>query len=291
MARPLRVHIPDGIYHVMSRGNAKQRIFITDGQAHHFLVLLASVASRFGVRCHCFCLMPNHFHLLLQPGARPLAGMMQQLNSAYSQFFNRDTGRVGHVLQGRYKGLLVDRETYFLQVVRYIVLNPVRAGLTAHPAGWKWSSYRALAGLADGHSALDPTTVWRAFDEGDATAAQEKFVAFVGQGDGEPPSGSVFIGSDNLAAQVVVAIGSKQAEREFTYAERFAARPSLGKLFEHGIEVRSLDASMREAFWRHAYTLNEIAAFLGCHPTTVAKRIRRRECDPTGDEEQVSQCD
>jgi REP element-mobilizing transposase RayT len=267
----------------MSRGNAKQRIFTSDRQAQRFLVLLASAASRFGVLCHCFCLMPNHFHLLLRPGAQPIARMMQQLNSAYSQFFNRDAGSVGHVLQGRYKALLVDRETYFLQVVRYIVLNPVRAGLVVDPAGRDWSSYRALAGLADCGKVLEPTTVWRTFDDGDVRAAQAKFVDFVGQGDPEPPSEPVFIGSDDLAARVAVVISPQQAEREFTYAERFAGRPSLAKLFENGIEIRSLDASMHEAFWRYAYTLNEIGAFLGCHPSTVAKRIRRSQSDPMVD--------
>jgi REP-associated tyrosine transposase len=234
---------------------------------------------RFGVICHSFCLMPTHFHLLLQPAARPLAPMMQQLNSAYGQFFNRDTGLVGHVLQGRYKALLVDRDAYLLQVVRYIALNPVRAGLVQHPEDWDWSSYRALAGLAECAAVLDPTVVWRTFDDA-VGPAQAKFVAFVGQGDTTLPSGAVFIGSDTLAAQVAKKIAHLHNEREYKYAERFAARPSLATLFADSVEIRSLDASMRDAFWRHGYTLHDIGAFLGCHPSTVAKRIRRGERGP-----------
>ena len=288
MARPLRIHIPDAIYHVISRGNAKQTIFTSDRQADRFLDLLAHATARFGVICHSFCLMPTHFHLLLQPAVRPLAPMMQQVNSAYGQFFNRDTGRVGHVLQGRYKALLVDREAYLLQVVRYIAQNPVRAGLVRHPGDWTWSSYRALAGLAEAAAVLNPTTVWRTFDD-EVASAQAKFAAFIGQGDTTLPSGAVFIGSDALAVQVANRVAHLQGEREYKYAERFAARPTLATLFAHGVEIRSLDESMRVAFWRQGYTPHEISAFLGCHPSTVAKRIRRSERDPRG--ERVSNVD
>jgi putative transposase len=202
--------------------------------------------------------------------------MMQQLNSAYGQFFNRDTGQVGHVLQGRYKALVVDRDAYLLQVIRYIALNPVRAGLVRHPGDWNWSSYRVLAGLTDDSGVLDPTTVWRTFDNA-VLPAQAKFAAFVAQGDAALPPGEVFVGSDELAAEVAMRIAPYQAEREYKYAERFAARPSLATLFAHEYELRSLDASMRDAFWRHGFTLSEISAFLGCHPSTVAKRIKRIE--------------
>ena len=129
MARPLRIHIPHAFYHVMSRGNAKQTIFVGQADYEQFLELLEATSSRFDVRCRAYCLMPNHFHLLLQPRDTPVSCMMQQLNSAYSQSFNRRHDRVGHVLQGRFKSPLVDRDEYLLEVLRYIMLNPVEADL------------------------------------------------------------------------------------------------------------------------------------------------------------------
>jgi putative transposase len=100
--------MPNGIYHVMCRGNAKQDIFVDDEDRMRWLVMLGSACDRFGVRCLVYCQMKNHYHGLLQAGLLPLSRMMQQLNSPYCQWFNRKHGRVGHVLQGRYKAILVD---------------------------------------------------------------------------------------------------------------------------------------------------------------------------------------
>ena len=147
MARPLRVHIPGVLYHVMSRGNARQQIFLDADDYARFLTRLTVTSARFGVRCRAYCLMVTHFHLLLEPNLFPLSRMMQQLNSSYSQSFNRRHERVGHVLQGRFKSPMIDGDDYVRRVLRYIALNPVRAGLVAHPAEWPWSSYRATAGL------------------------------------------------------------------------------------------------------------------------------------------------
>src|SRR5258706_5066069 len=161
MARPLRVHIPGALYHVMSRGNARQEIFVDPDDYQYFLDRLTVVTARVRVRCRAYCLMPNHFHLLLEPGELPLSKMMQQLNSSYTQWFNRRHDRVGHVLQGRPKELLIDRDDYFRRVLRYIVLNPIRASLVEHPAEWPWSSFRATAGLEKPAAFLALDEVWR----------------------------------------------------------------------------------------------------------------------------------
>jgi len=141
MTRPLRVHVPGVACHVMSRGNNKDCIFTDDRDHEHFLELLEDALARFSVHCHVFCLLWNHYHLLVTPDEIPLWRMMQQLNSGYCQWFDRRHDRVGHVLQGRYKGPLVDNAGYFLNAARYIVLNPVEAKLVEHPIDWNWSSY------------------------------------------------------------------------------------------------------------------------------------------------------
>jgi putative transposase len=277
MARPLRLHIPNAFHHVMSRGNAKQVIFTGSPDYEHFLALLATASSRFGVRCLAYCLMPNHFHLLLQPDTHPLSRMMQQLNSGYSQWFNRRHGRVGHVLQGRFKGPLVDRDEYFLQVLRYIVLNPVEAGLVDGPAAWRWSSYRATAGLDEvpGFLALDD--VWDMF-AASGCESQRRFVAFVNAGRGQTASSEAFVsGSDAFRADVAVALERHREVRDFLRRERYAVRPTLDSIFADSHDNVSRRRSMAEAYWRYGYTLREIGQLLGCHVSTVLKQIRRAE--------------
>jgi REP element-mobilizing transposase RayT len=277
MARPLRIHIPHAFYHVMSRGNAKQTIFAADADYERFLELLGVTSSRFGVLCCAYCLMPNHFHLLLQPGAWPVSRMMQQLNSAYSQSFNRVHERVGHVLQGRFKAILVDRDEYFLQLLRYIMLNPVEAGLVDRPDAWRWSSYRATAGLSEAPLFVALDDVWRMFATS-KSAAWRRFVAFVDAGRGQAaPSEAVVFGSHEFRADVAIALQPHRATRDFSRRERYAVRPSLESMFASCHDSSSRHRLMAEAYWLWGYTLREIGIFVGCHVSTVWKQIRRVE--------------
>jgi putative transposase len=294
MARPLRLHIPHAFYHVMSRGNAKQLIFVEAADYERFLELLQSTSSRFGVRCHAYCLIRNHFHLLLEPDIDPLSRMMQQLNSAYSQSFNRRHDRVGHVLQGRFKALLVDRDEYFLQLLRYIMLNPVEAGLVDDPGAWRWSSYRATAGLTEPPSFLALSDVWNLFDVS-VRDAQRRFVAFVDAGRGQiAPSGPVVFGSDTLRADVAIALEPHRDVRDFSRQERYAVRPSLECLLGTAHDRASRLKAMADAYWRYGYTLREIGTLLGCHESTVLRRIRRADAatvshdSPAGGDKSVS---
>ena len=278
MVRPLRLHIPGALYHVMSRGNARQEIFLGAEDYEHFLERLSVTTRRFCVRCRAYCLMHNHFHLLLEPNQLPLSRMMQQLNSSYSQWFNRRHGRVGHVLQGRFKAPLIDRDDYFRRVLRYIALNPVRARVAKHPADWPWSSYRATAGLVEPPSVLALDDVWKAFDPADHGRAQRLYAEFVGGGPsdaGDAPSGRLFYGSSIFARCVGATLTPHRDKHDIVYAERFAARPPLDSLFTDAIDAHALDVSMRDAFEHHGYTLREIGEFIGRHPGTVWRRIRR----------------
>jgi len=277
MARPLRVHIPHAYYHVISRGNAKQVIFTGSADYEHFLELLEATSGRFGVRSHAYCLMPNHYHLLLQPETHPLSRMMHQLNAAYCHWFNRRHDRVGHVLQGRFKALLVDRDEYFLQVVRYIVLNPVEAGLVDSPGEWRWSSYRATAGLADAPSFLTLDDVWRAFDADEGTA-RRRFVAFVDAGLGQSTSSETFVsGSEAFRTNVAAALEPHRDVRDFVRRERYAIRPTLESIFADSHDRVSCRRAMVEAYRRYGYTLREIGRLLGRQPSTILKQICRME--------------
>jgi REP element-mobilizing transposase RayT len=147
MARPPRLHVPGGLYHVIARGNDRRQIFHAARDYRVYLRMLASGLQRADAACVAYCLMPNHLHLLLVVGAKPLSCLMQSVQLRYSQYFNRTHGHVGHCFQGRYLAILCDKDAYLLELVRYLHLNPVRSGLVKDPARWRWSSHRAyLAG-------------------------------------------------------------------------------------------------------------------------------------------------
>lgn len=128
MARPLRLEFPHALYHVTSRGDRREDIFHTDADRQAWLAVLGQVCRRFNWVVQAYCLMSNHYHLLVQTPEGNLSAGMRQLNGVYTQQVNRAYGRVGHVFQGRFKAVLVDEESYLLELARYVVLNPVRAG-------------------------------------------------------------------------------------------------------------------------------------------------------------------
>ena len=142
MARPWRIQFPGAIYHVTSRGNNRQAIYLDDGDRADFLDLLSRGHARFNLQIFAFCLMTNHYHLFLRTPAANLAAALQWLNATYTGRFNRRHHRSGHLLQGRYRSVLVADEAHWLHLSIYLHLNPVRAGLVHDPADYEWSSFR-----------------------------------------------------------------------------------------------------------------------------------------------------
>jgi len=149
MARPIRLEFSGALYHVTARGNARQDIYVDDKDRRYFLETLSYCTKTYHWQCHAYCLMSNHYHLLIETGDANLSKGMRHLNGVYAQYFNTRHKRVGHLLQGRFKAILVEKESYLLELARYIVLNPVRARMLHSASGWPWSSYRPTAGLAE----------------------------------------------------------------------------------------------------------------------------------------------
>lgn len=147
MARPLRLQFPGATYHVFSRGNNRSRIYRTDYDRRKFIDLLGRLREKFAIKIYAYCLMPNHFHLLLETPLPNLSKAVQYLNSTYTAFFNYTHGCSGHLFQGRFKSILVDKECYLLELTRYIHLNPVANGFTRSPGRYRWSSYRSYLRL------------------------------------------------------------------------------------------------------------------------------------------------
>jgi REP element-mobilizing transposase RayT len=159
--------IPGGLFHITTRGNAKATIFHEDRDYEAWLRRLDTTVRDFGWRCHACCVMPNHFHLLVETPQPTRAAGMLVLNGSYARRYNARYTRVGHVFQTPYSAEHVDTDAYFMQASRYIALNPVRAGLRLDPGDWRWSSFRALAGLEPAPDFLCTSFTWRLFESAD----------------------------------------------------------------------------------------------------------------------------
>jgi REP-associated tyrosine transposase len=155
VARPLRIEFPGAVYHVTSRGDRREPIFVDDEDRQSMLSVVEQAMARFDAQALAYCLMGNHYHLVLHTRQANLSRLMRHLNGVTTQNFNRRHGKVGHLFQGRFKAILVDRDSYLLEVCRYVELNPVRAGMVDEPGAWPWSSYRSHVGQADPAPWLD----------------------------------------------------------------------------------------------------------------------------------------
>jgi putative transposase len=180
MARPLRLEYPGALWHVTSRGVEQRTIFLDDHDRRRFLTNIEVVVDQYRWRIYAYVLMSNHYHFLVQTPEPTLSRGMQKIGSVYAEKFNFRHNRVGHLFQGRFKSHPVDGETHLLEVARYIVLNPVRAGMVSTPEDWLWSSYAATAGLRPAPSWLDVETLlheFHCYDRGVACSLYRTFVA------------------------------------------------------------------------------------------------------------------
>lgn len=141
MGRPLRINYPGAFYHVTSRGNERKSIYQTNRDYERFTGYLESATERYGANIHCFCLMTNHYHLLLETPRGNLQSILHHINTGYTNYFNAKKTRSGHLFQGRYRAILVEKDLYALELSRYIHLNPVRAGILEDPIQYPWSSF------------------------------------------------------------------------------------------------------------------------------------------------------
>ena len=205
MSRQLRIDDPGCFWHITSRGNAKGDIVLGDSDRDLFLTLLGNAVTRYHWILYAYALMTNHYHLVLETTQPTLSSGMHWLNAAYAQAFNRRHGRVGHLFQGRFKAFLVDKENYFLEVVRYVVLNPVRAGMVRTPEECRWTSYPATVGDAAAPDWLPLDRVLISFG-GDTPLGRSRFRHFVAEGLGaripwQEVVGQMYLGSEEWVEQ------------------------------------------------------------------------------------------
>jgi len=280
MARPLRIEYEGAVYHITSRGNARAKVFLTDTDRLEFLDVLGHVVSRFGWICHAYCLMSNHYHLLVETPEPNLSRGMQLLNGVYTQRFNRTSRRCGHVFQGRFKAILVEKESHLLELARYVVLNPVRAKMVRSAKDWPWSSYRATAGLSETPDFLTVEWVLSQFGSRPASSMRA-YRRFVSRGRDinvweELRAGSL-LGSDTFVEQLKPQLAEISPDPNVLRRERVAARPTLEKVFSNVRDRKTRDRRIHDAVRAHHYTLQEVADHLGLHYSTISVIAKRED--------------
>lgn len=184
MARPLRIEYPGAFYHVIQRGNERKDIFISEQDRIKFYEYLSTLYTRYKVHIHTYCLMNNHYHLILETKNANLTKAMHYLNTSYTVYFNVKRKRSGHLFQGRYKAILVEADAYLHQLSRYIHLNPVRTGLVKDPADYPYSSYKYFISSNKSPDWLNTGFILSLFDS-NANKARSLYKKFVLEGTGK----------------------------------------------------------------------------------------------------------
>ncbi len=279
MARPLRLEYEGAVYHVTSRGNAGVEIFLDDKDRLRFLEVLGTVVERFGWICHAYCLMTNHYHLLIETPQPSLSRGMKHLNGVYTQGFNRQHSRTGHLVQGRFKSIVVEKESHLLELARYIVLNPVRVKAVRSAKDWRWSSYRATAGQVVPPDFLTIDWLLSQFG-GHRGKAIRAYRDFVKQGKGidvwEDLTAGVLMGSDTFVRSLKPLLKDVVENREIRRDERLATRPTLDELFADATDKPTRNERIHAAVRKHQYKLQEVGDHLGlCYSTisVIAKHV------------------
>lgn len=274
MSRPLRIKVPCGLFHVTSRGDRRESIYLTDVDRHQWLRLFGQVCHRYNWVCHAYCLMDNHFHIVVETVEGNLSAGMRHLNGVYTQWHNRVHDRVGHVFQGRFKAILVQRDSYLLELARYVVLNPVRAGACARPDLWQWSSYRAMAGTEPSPAWLQ--TAWLLSQFGCHPAASTiAYVDHVHAGIGRSSvwadlKNQVYLGDEDFAVHLRQQVLGIVEEIEIPRAQRRTAAPALACF----LAQPSRNHAIAQAYATGCYSLKEIGHAFGLHYATVSRVVR-----------------
>ena len=270
------------MYHVYARGNSRRSIYLDDRDRLKFLEYMGRVSNLFGFIFHSYCLMGNHYHLLLETPEANLSLGMHWLDSCYAGYFNCVHEHVGHVFQGRFQSIVVQRETYLLELCRYIVLNPVRAGLASDPGGYYWSSFRAIAGLGPYHQGIVSSDwVLSHFGDGDGSAARA-YCDFVRGGVDSPSPlkkavGSTVLGDVAFRKRISGIVLSGRSLEEVPIDQRDAFRPALEELFESDgmLSKAERNARIRTGCGEWLYTKTQVAAYCGVSISTVTRICKK----------------
>ncbi len=275
MARPLRLEFAGALYHVTSRGDRRENIYEGADDRFSFLDVLGGVCEECNWVCHAYCLMDNHYHLIIETPDANLSRGMRQLNGVYTQRFNRAHNRVGHCFQGRYTAIHVDKESYLLELARYVVLNPVRAEMVRKAEDWPWSSYGATVGYAKRLDWLETDWLLASFGRTKESAIFA-YKKFIDEGKNQPSPwkelrNQVYLGGEDFVNQMQGLIEGNKDLSEVPASQR---RPKPLTLREYELNAPGRDCAIYSAYRSGGYTLKEIGDYFGLHYARVSRIVK-----------------
>jgi REP element-mobilizing transposase RayT len=304
MSRPLRIEFPGAVYHVTSRGDRREEIYRDDTDRAQFLLVLEQACRRFDARVLSYCLMSNHYHLVLCTRGSNLSLAMRHLNGVYTQAFNRRHQLVGHLFQGRFKAILVDSDEYLMSLCRYVELNPVRARMVQAAGDWPWSSYRVHCGQASAPVWLDEGAL-QAFmlgrevvSEADERMAQRAYQQAVEEAVEraamQGPADSIwatelrqqiFLGNADFVMRMQAQVDERRAKAKQVPQAQRAAPVGLAHWLQQGL---SREQALRAAHERSGISMTQLAKELGVSVGWISKLIQRAEQQERGDKQCAS---
>lgn len=272
MSRPLRLEYAGAYYHITSRGDRRGAIYFRDDDRIEFNRLLAEVTHRCRWRVHAWCQMTNHYHLLVETPEPNLSQGMRLLNGGYANYFNRAHNRVGHVFQGRYISINVQQDSYLLELARYVVLNPVRAGMVKLADDWFWSSYSATVGARQSEYWLTTNAVLSLFGTR-RDVAIAGYRCFVNEGIGVRSPwlslrNGIFLGDERFVQDLLLKQTQSEMLDEIPRIQRRRAPRPLGEWVSTS---PNRNTAIALAYESGSYTLREIAEYFGLHYSRISR--------------------
>jgi len=299
VSRPLRIEYPGAFYHVTSRGNERKMVFQSTRDREKYLTYLESAHDRYGAIIHVYCLMGNHYHLLLETPRGNLSRVLHHINRAYTTYFNIKRGRSGHLFQGRFKGILVEKDAYCKELSRYIHLNPVRAGMVKSPSEYQWSSYRSFIGKDKKPDWLTTELVLGDFG-GEGRKGYRGYREYVERRETkelESPFkrviASTFLGSEEFVNWIRTEYLEKKEidRRNIPSIKKVLKGPSLEEIERAVVKVMGKNHTLYKKmciYLSHQYSgmrLDEIGTYFGLKGSAVSQLSRRFKETTRGDKE------
>lgn len=277
MSRPIRIEFPGALYHVSNHGSLQRSIVLLEADRKAFLETLGLVVKRFSWLLHSYVLLGDHYHLIVETPKPNLSKGMRQLNGVYTQYFNRTHQQEGTLFQGRFKGVLFEKDGYLLDLCRHVVLNPVRVGRSSSADKYRWSSHRAMAGLVKPPDFLHTDSVLAHFGK-QGRETQRKYRQYVKDGVRQPSplkqrSDQILLGGRDFRNEMKALLNGEKLVRRGP--KRVTRRRSLNVIFKDvSTKPRILrNQLIKKAHIDHTYTLMEIGNHLGLHYTTISKVV------------------
>lgn len=276
MSRPLRLEFSGALYHVTSRGNDRKVIYFEEDDYLLFLDILGDVCKQNNWVIHAYCLMSNHYHLLVETPDANLSKGMRQLNGVFTQSMNRKHRRVGHLFQGRYKAILVDKDAYLLELCRYIVLNPIRANMVNSPDEWPWSSWHCMLGNVEAPDWLSCDALLLLFSKSRQVAITA-YIDFVKEGVGKNVwdnlQHQVFLGDDSFVEKYQLLLDERSGDlSEIPFKQRSATAQTLAQYEQ---EANSQHEAIFNAYQSGGYTQKQVGDFFGLHYSQISRIVAK----------------